>query len=170
MRPHPAPSAARTANSCWRPLARTRSRFATLAQAINNTMPTVPINTQRVLPISPTKTFLRKRSRGAMRASTKAVRLQPGFIGNFSAAMGSMRVRLREGHARFKPGNSLAAETDQANIRTPEPNGSEQRDLAVHKLERGREYPDYRVGSPIQQHAPPEDGAIPSKPRFPAPV
>src|SRR5499426_4385360 len=42
IRPRPAPSAARIANSCERPSARTRSRFATLAQAISNTDQIVP--------------------------------------------------------------------------------------------------------------------------------
>ena len=55
IRPQPAPSAARTASSCWRPSARTSSRFATLAHAISSTMPTVPISTHSVLPISPTR-------------------------------------------------------------------------------------------------------------------
>src|SRR5690349_8569484 len=39
-RNRPAPSAVRTANSRWRPQALTRSRFATLAQAMSRTTPT----------------------------------------------------------------------------------------------------------------------------------
>ena len=48
-----APSASRTAASCDRAVARTSSRFATLAQAISSTSPTAPISTSsgdRALP------------------------------------------------------------------------------------------------------------------------
>ena len=55
MRPRPAPSAARTANSCCRASPFTSNKFATLAQAISITNPIVPITTHRTslaLPIT----------------------------------------------------------------------------------------------------------------------
>ena len=45
MRPREPPSAARMAISRLRPVARTSSRLATLAQAISSTKPTAPIST-----------------------------------------------------------------------------------------------------------------------------
>ena len=44
MRMRPAPSAERIANSRFRPVARTRSRFATFAQAMSRTRPTATAN------------------------------------------------------------------------------------------------------------------------------
>ena len=46
MRPRPAPSARRTANSFCRDVARAISRLATFAQAIRRTPTTVPISSQ----------------------------------------------------------------------------------------------------------------------------
>ena len=46
IRPRPAPIAARTAISRLRPVARTSSRFATLAQAISSTKLTAPTITR----------------------------------------------------------------------------------------------------------------------------
>ena len=59
MRLQPAPSAARTASSCWRPSTRTRRRFATFAHAIRSTTPRAPISSQRVEPRSPTTSCFR---------------------------------------------------------------------------------------------------------------
>jgi hypothetical protein len=49
-----APSATRTANSRDRAAERASSKFATFAQAINNTSPTAPSNSSSVPPTSPT--------------------------------------------------------------------------------------------------------------------
>ena len=54
IRPRPAPSAARTASSLARPVARAISRFATFAHAINNTRPTAPNSSISVGLESPT--------------------------------------------------------------------------------------------------------------------
>ena len=54
IRRRPAPSDARRANSESRPLARTRSRLATFAQAISRTKPTTPRNVHSVPLTSPT--------------------------------------------------------------------------------------------------------------------
>ena len=54
MRHRPAPSAERTASSCWRASARTSSRLATLVQAISITTPIVPITTQSTVWMLPT--------------------------------------------------------------------------------------------------------------------
>ena len=54
MRARFAPSAERMANSRLRPVARTSSRLATLAQAISSTRPTAPSRTSSELRASPT--------------------------------------------------------------------------------------------------------------------
>ena len=53
MRARPAPRAERMANSRLRPVARTSSRLATLAQAISSTRVTAPRRTSRDLRASP---------------------------------------------------------------------------------------------------------------------
>ena len=53
IRREPAPSAAWIASSCCRASARTRNRFATLAQAMSRTRPTVPSSTHSTRPTSP---------------------------------------------------------------------------------------------------------------------
>ena len=53
-RARPAPRAARTAISRWRPSARDRSRFATFAQAMSSTKPTDPASTMSDRRTSPT--------------------------------------------------------------------------------------------------------------------
>ena len=53
MRPRLAPSAARTASSPVRALARASSRFATLTQQVSRTMPTTPRNMSDVSSTSP---------------------------------------------------------------------------------------------------------------------
>ena len=60
--------AARTANSCARPSVRTSSRFATLAQAISKTIPIVAITTQRLLPMSPSRSSSEQPDIGARAA------------------------------------------------------------------------------------------------------
>ncbi len=54
IRVRPAPSAQRIANSRFRPVARTRSRFATFAQAMSRTRPTATAITSSDDRTSPT--------------------------------------------------------------------------------------------------------------------
>ena len=171
MRPQPAPSAARIASSCWRPSARTSSRFATLAQAINRTMPTVPISTHSVLPMSPTRTSFSKRKRGAMRASAEHCRAEAGVHRKFRGSHGQharhIGVGLGQRHARFEPGDSLTAEADQAHVRAIEPQGNQQRHCAIHELERRRQDADHFVRVAIHHDAAADDRAIAAEARPP---
>ena len=66
-RHEPAPSAARTATSCCRPSALTSSRLVTFAQAINKTMPIVPMTTHRIRLTPPTTSCLSGRMSGVIR-------------------------------------------------------------------------------------------------------
>ena len=113
IRPQPAPSAARIASSCCRPSARTSSRFATLAHAINSTMPTVPISTHSVLPTSPTRSSFSSRRFGPIRASSNIFALKPGGAGNRSSDhrehARDVRISLLERNARLQPGNRPAS-------------------------------------------------------------
>src|SRR5262249_11516781 len=93
IRPRPAPSAARIANSCERPSARTRSRFATLAQAINNTAPIVAITTQRLLPISPIRSSRSRRIFGPRRASSNICLLSSAGAGMLLNSTSIIRLR-----------------------------------------------------------------------------
>ena len=67
------PSAVRTATSRSEDSARTRKRFATFAQAIKNTSPTVPRSTQSTFPTSPTTSFLSGWTLGPSFASRSSV-------------------------------------------------------------------------------------------------
>ena len=92
IRRESAPSAARTASSCCRDSARTRSRLATLAQAIRSTIAIVPISTHSAFCTSPTRSSFIDRICGVMRAFSNMARVAPGNGGNRRSAMGTMRV------------------------------------------------------------------------------
>ena len=102
-RPQLAPMAARTASSCWRPSALTRSRLATFAQAISSTTPMLPISTQRTLPRLPTTSCLSGRTLGRILASSNSLTLKPGGGGNLVFTMGIMRATSAFAWARVTP-------------------------------------------------------------------
>ncbi len=77
IRPHPAPSAARSANSCRRPSTLTSNKFPTFAHAINSTIPIEPISIHNTLPTSPTTSFFNGRRFGPMCASSNSLTLNP---------------------------------------------------------------------------------------------
>jgi hypothetical protein len=174
MRRHPAPKAARIASSWRRPSARTRSRFATLAQAINNTMPTVPISTQSVPPISPTRTSWSGRRLGAMRASVYCARLKLGLMGNFVGAISSIRPRSALACASVTPGLSLAMPWQQKlNRRTSarlNRKGSSAENPAIQELKRRRQHADHRMRIAIQHDAAAKGRRIPAEARLPIAV
>ena len=96
------------ANSCWRPSARTNSRFATFAHAISSTMPIVPISTHSTLPMSPTRSRLNGRRFGPRRPSSNIFTLYPGGAWNLWVAMGSMRATSALARSIVTPGFSRA--------------------------------------------------------------
>jgi hypothetical protein len=67
MRAQPAPSAARTANSCWRASTLTSSKFARFAQVIIITTPIVPITTHKTSLTLPITSCFKGRIAGVMR-------------------------------------------------------------------------------------------------------
>ncbi len=114
MRRQLAPSAAWMASSCCRPSARTRNRFATLAQAMSRTMPTVPSRTQSTWPTSPMTSAASGRTLGPILTSSNISRLKPGGSRNRSTSVGIIRadigVGLFDGDARLQPRDALVAE------------------------------------------------------------
>ena len=92
------------ANSCCRPSARTRNRFATFAQAISSTMPTVPSRIQSIGRTSPTRSSAKGRTRGPIRVSSSIFRVNPGGMGKRSMAIGIMRAMSALACAMVTPG------------------------------------------------------------------
>ena len=89
MRPRLAPMAARMANSRLRPVARTSSRLATLAQAMSRTRPTAPRRTK-----SDERTSLTMQSR---RGWTAKPSLGPDGSGIAAAELVGSELQLRVG-------------------------------------------------------------------------
>ena len=108
IRPESAPSAALIASSCWRDSARTRSRLATLAQAMRRTMPIVPISTHKAFRTSPTRSSLSHRIWGVKRAFSNIARVAPGNGGNFRSAIGIRRATSALARSIVSPGFSRA--------------------------------------------------------------
>ena len=135
---HPAPRAARTASSCWRPSARTSRRFATFAHAMRSTMPMVPISTHKTLPMSPTASRLSGRRAGRTRKLLEMPRarhrgrgppLQPDRDHSRDISVG-----LGERHAGLEPGKPAVAEIAEEDPAPIEPLRQEQRRVGVQKL------------------------------------
>ncbi len=72
MRPRPAPSAARTESSCWRPVARASSRLAMFTHAMSRSIDTAAISTTSGRRTSP---------RIDSRMEATCTSLQPAFSG-----------------------------------------------------------------------------------------
>ena len=79
-------------------------------------------------------------------------------------------VAAEKRHPRFKPGDSLAAEADQPDVRAIDPQRDQQRDWAIHELECRRHHTDHLVRLAIQHDAPAQNGAIASVARIPVAV
>ena len=106
--PRLAPSAERSASSDCLPSARTRNRFATLAQAMSITKPTVPSRIHSIGPTSPIASTESGRTFGPMRTSSSIFRVKPGGIGNPSAATGISRPTSAFAWSSVTPGRSRA--------------------------------------------------------------
>ncbi len=104
IRAEPAPSAARIASSCWRDSALTRSRFATLAQAMRSTIPMVPISTHRTFRTSPTRSSLSDRITGLRPTSSNILTLPPGNGGKRVSEIGIKRATSALAWAIVTPG------------------------------------------------------------------
>ena len=104
----PAPSAARTDNSCRRPSTRTSSRFAALAQAISSTRPIDPISTHNTFPMSPTTSCFSGRRFGVNCASSKSCTVNPGGAGKLRFTIGIMRVMSALACPMVTPGRNRA--------------------------------------------------------------
>ena len=108
IRPHPAPSAARTASSCCRASTRTNSKFVTFAPAISSTRPSVPITTHSTSLTLPTTSCFNGRSSGVICQRSYQCGSLPGPFDQDSIQIGSMRVRSALACAIVTPGFSRA--------------------------------------------------------------
>ena len=80
------------------------------AQAMRSTMTMVPIRTQRTLPTSPTRSCLKGRRRGPIRASSNIFLLKPGGAGKRSNERGNRRATSASACVMVTPGLSRATD------------------------------------------------------------
>ena len=99
-----APSAARTASSCWRDSARTSRRFATFAHAMSMTMAIVPITTHSAPAAFPTTSCLSGRSAGAMSQVSYTCGSTPPSMGHERIQIGTIRATSALAAAIVTPG------------------------------------------------------------------
>ena len=171
MRRHPAPSAERIASSCSRPWTRTSIRLATLAQAINSTIPTVPISTQSTFPISPEQALLQREKRRSEAGGFKHVQAVAGSgreamkrNGNHSRGIG---LRLRDGDAGFQAGDGLVAEITEEYFGAIELQRNQYRGFEIQKTKLFREDADHFAGFSVQKDAAANHGGIAAEFRAP---
>ena len=126
------------ASSCCRPSALTSSRFATLAQAMKSTIPTVPIRTHRDARRHRSHPASTAERPDLIRASSRILELFPerdGICAAASEAFARHRHWLARCHARFEPGDCLKAEVANENLVAIEAKGKNQSGIAIQETE-----------------------------------
>ena len=104
MRPRLAPMAERTANSCWRAVARASSRMDTLPQPINNSKATAPKSSQSVPPSCLDEILVQTHHVYTELLGGKVLR---GLLGELLDQRLQRRVGLRMGHAGLESNSDI---------------------------------------------------------------